>query len=164
MSETRIADILDGLYDLFAAEATLAAMVTANTLKIFDGPADIEFSAPAMLVVGGQPIVEDESETTATWDWASLGRSGQYADIDEWVFVPCGIATVTGDSTNAAMRVTRRNAINIYAKAAAAARASNLDIDVVMWMITQTSAIRQQKTQSGYECFVNFTVAVRTRI
>lgn len=164
MTDTRLADILDAVYDLFAAETTLAALVANGALKIFDGPPTIDFSATSMLVVGGRPVQDDESETTATLDWATLGVSGQYADIDEWVFIPCGVATVGGDSTSLGMRATRRTAITIYAKAASALRASTLSIDVVMWCIPQASSLKQQQTQSGSECFIDFTAAVRTRI
>lgn len=164
MTDTRIADILDALYDLLAAETTLAAMVVAETLKISDGPLTIDNSASSVLVVGGRPVQDDESDTTAQWDWATLGRSGQYADIAEWVFVPCGVATVGGDASTTGMRAARRTAIEIYAKAASAIRASTLSIDVVMWCLPQLTAIRQQQTQDGAECFVDFTAAIRTQI
>lgn len=164
MSDTRIADILDALYDLLAAETTLAAAVTADTLRISDGPVVTDWSGPSLLVVGGRPIQDDDSETTATWDWASLGRSGTYADITEWVFVPCGVSTVLGDATPAGVRLARRTAITLYAKAAAAIRGTTLGIDVVMWCICQTTAIKQQQTADGSEVFVDFTAAIRTQI
>lgn len=165
MTDTRVADILDALYDLWAGNATLAAMVTAGTLKISDGPPTIDFSARDMLVVGGLPIEDDEESTTDVGlNWGSLGHSGQYADVDENIAVPCGVASVLGDSTPAGMRLARRNAINVYAAASSALRDSTLGIDVVMWCLSGVTAIRQRQTQSGAECLIAFTALVRTRI
>lgn len=164
MSDTRIADILDALYDLLIVETTLAAAVTADTLRISDGPIVTDWSGPSLLVVGGRAYQDDESETTATWDWGSLGRSGAYADVEEWVLVPCGVSTVLGDATPAGIRLARRTAITIFAKAAAAIRGATLGIDVVMWCTCQTTAIKQQQTADGSEVFVDFTAAVRTQI
>lgn len=164
MTDTRAADILDALYDLLAAESTLAAAVTAGTLRIFDGPPTTDYSAASMLCIGGLPVTDDESETAVSLDWGSLGRSGQYADVDEHITVPCGVTTLLGDATPAGMRLARRTAINIYAKAASAIRASTLGIDVVMWCICGVTGIRQAQTESGSECLVTFTALVRTRI
>lgn len=165
MTDTRVADILDALYDLWAADATLAAMVTAETLKISDGPPTIDFSARDMLVVGGLPVEDDEESTTdISVTWGSLGRSGGYADVDETITVPCGVASLLGDSTPAGMRAARRNAINVYAAAASALRDSTLGIDVVMWCLSGVSGIRQRQTQTGAECLIAFTATVRTRI
>lgn len=163
MSDTRLADILDGLYDLFAADATLAPLVTANTLRIFDGPPSTDYAAPAMLVVGGDVDPVDEDTTTQVqWDWATLGVDGAHASVDEVINVPCAIATVDGGVEN--MRTARRQAITIYAAAAAAVRGTTLGIDVVMWCIAGVSAIRQLQTASGAECLIRFDVHVRTRI
>lgn len=164
MTDTRVADILDGIYDLFAANATLAAKVTAEQLKIFDGPPTVDFSAPTMLVVGGLPVEDDESMTEVAVNWGSLGRSGQYADVDENIAVPCGIASKIGDSNPAGMRAARRAAIDVYAAAASALRASTLSIDVVMWCFSGVTSIRQLQTPSGAECLITFTALVRTRI
>lgn len=162
MTDTRVADVLTALYDLFVAEAYLAAEVTAGRLKIFDGPPAVDFEADSMLVVGGLPIVDDESETSVSWEWGSLGRSGQFADIDEVIDVPCGVSTVLGNSRD--IRTARTSAITIYAKAASAIRASTLSLDVVMWCTTAVSAIKQTQTPTGAECLVAFTARVRTRI
>jgi hypothetical protein len=164
VTDTRVADILDALYNLWAADATLAAAVTAGTLKIFDGPPTIDFSARDMLCIGGLPVDDDDSETSVNLDWGSLGRSGQYADVDESIAVPCGIVSQLGDSTAAGMRACRRNAINVYAAAASALRASTLGIDVVMWCLAGVTGIRQAQTQNGAECLIAFTALVRTRI
>lgn len=163
MSDTRVADVLDAVYDLFAADATLAALVAGETLRMFDGPPTTDFAAQTMLVVGGTVDADavDEPDTTVSWDWGSLGVSGQYAAVDEWIDVPCGIASKDGGRD---MRTVRRRAIDVYAAAAAAVRASTLAIDVVMWCISSVSSIRQLQTQSGAECLVAFVVRVRTRI
>lgn len=164
MTDTRVADILDAIYDLFAANTYLAAEVTAERLKIFDGPPTVDWSAASMLCIGGLPIEDDESATEVNLNWGSLGRSGQYADVDENIAVPCGITTKLGDSTPAGMRAARRTAITLYAKAASALRDSTLGIDVVMWCFSGVTGIRQAQTPSGSECFVAFTALVRTRI
>lgn len=163
MSETRIADILDGFHDLLAAEATLAQQVTAGDLVIFDGPAIGARPAPSVLCIGGFfGDEDDESETSVEWDWASMGRSGQYADVDEWVRVPCVISSLNGNSSD--MRTARRTAITIYAKAAAAIRDTTLSIPQVMWCISGVASIAQLQSPMGAECLIFFTAAARTRI
>lgn len=162
MTDTRLADVLDAVYDLLAADTTIAAAVTAGTLKLFDGPPTVDWSGNSMLVVGGLPVEDDESETSVTWSWGSSGRSGEFADVDEWIDIPCGISSVSGNSHD--MRALRRTAIGLYAKAASALRASTLNIDVVMWCTSAASAIKQIQTPSGAECIIAFTARVRTRI
>jgi len=162
MTDTRVADVLNALYDLIAAETSIATAVTAGTLTLSDGPPTVDWSGASMLVVGGVPVVDDESETSVSWDWGSLGRSGQFADIDEWIDVPCGISSKSGNSRD--MRTLRGVAIGHYAKAASAIRASTLSLDVVMWCTCAVSAIKQLQTGSGAECIVAFTARVYTRI
>lgn len=161
MTDTRVADVLDALYDLIIAESTIAAAITAQTLKVFDGPPSIDWSGDSLMVIGGRPYVDDEAETSVTWDWGSLGVSGAMADVDEMIDIPCGVGSLAGRND---MRTLRRTAIGFYAKAASAVRASTLGIDQVMWCTTAVSGIKQQQTQSGAECFVDFLVRVRTRI
>ncbi len=163
MSDTRVADILDALYDLLVAQTDIAAAITAGTLKAFDGPPTTDFSAATMLVVGGTPSADDieTPETSVSWDWATMGRSGEFADIAEFIDVPCAIQTF-GGHTN--MRAIRRTAITFYAKAASAIRASTLSIGQVMWCTCAVSSIRQEQTQSGAECLVNFVARIRTQI
>lgn len=163
MSDTRLADILDALHDLLIAEAYIAAEIAAERLKAFDGPPTTDFSAGSMLCTGATPTVDDEvSSTTVEWDWGSLGVSGQFADVDEWVRIPCGITAQIGDSTQ--MRAVRRTAINIYAKAAAAIRNSTLSIPQVMWCVPSPGDLTQLQTPSGAEVLLSFTANIRTRI
>lgn len=162
MSLTRVADVLDKLYDLFVADATLAAAVTAQTLRIYDGPPITDLSAPSVLCVGAQPSVDEEVGTSVTWEWSSSGTSGHFADIAELIDVPCGIYHLTGDSND--MRAARRAAIGLYAAAAEAVRASTLNIDVVMWCTTAVSSIVQTQTTKGAEVLIRFTARVRTQI
>lgn len=163
MTETRVADVLDALYDLVVAEPTIAAAITAETLKAFDGPPTTDFSADTMLVIGGAPFADEveSPETSVSWDWAAMGRSGEFADIAEWIDVPCTIQTRGG---SADMRTIRRTAITFYAKAAAAIRASTLSIGEVMWCTCAVSSIRQEQTNTGAECLVTFVARVRTQI
>lgn len=163
MTDTRVADVLDAVYDLFVAEPTIAAAIDDGTLVAFDGPPTIDFSADLMLVVGGSVEVDnDAGETSVTWDWSAMGRSGGNADVEEWIEIPCAVASLDGDAGN--MRAARREAIGIYAKAAAAVRDSTLGIGEVMWCICAVSGIRQLQTEDGAECLITFTVRVRTRI
>ncbi len=163
MTDTRVADVLDGLYDLWAAEPTLAAAAAAGTLAMFDGPPTIDFSADIMLVVGGSAEVDDDSaETAVSWDWSAMGRDGAHADIEEWIEIPCAVASIDGDAT--AMRAARRAAIEVYATAADAARGSTLGVDQVLWCICAVSGIRQLQTTDGAECLIKFAVRVRTQI
>jgi len=162
MSDTRIADVLDALYDLLVAQIDIAAAIEAKTLKVFDGPPTIDFSGASMLTVGGLPTVDDESQTEVEWAWATLGVSGSFAEVDETISVPCGITTKGGNSQ--AMRAVRRTAIELYAHAAEAIRGSTLSIPQVMWCTSAVSSIQQLQTSSGAECFVAFIARVQTRI
>lgn len=163
MTDTRVADVLDALFDLFAADPDIADAVAAGTLTIFDGPPAIDFSGNSMLVVGGSVEVDAEgAETSVSWDWSAMGQSGATADIAEWIDVPCAVSTIDGDAT--AMRAARRTAIDIFAKAASAARASTLSIGAVMWCTCAVSGIRQLQTEDGAECLINFVVRVRAQI
>lgn len=166
MSDTIVADVLDKMYDLFAANSTLAALVTANRLRIFDGPSDVDWASESMLVVGGRPIVDDtETATSVEWDWATLGVDGAHAEIDEIIQVPCGIGAMRGiNTTDSTIRQVRRSAISIYAAAASALRGSTLSLGQVMWCTCNVSSIRQFQGTSGPECLIDFTAYVRTRI
>jgi hypothetical protein len=163
MTDTRVADVLDALYDLIVAQTDIAAAITAGTLKAFDGPPTTDFSAATMLVIGGAPFADEieTPETSVSWDWAAMGRSGAFADIAEWIDVPCAIQT-RGGATD--MRALRRTAITFYAKAATAIRGSTLSIGEVMWCTCAVSGIRQEQTHSGAECLVTFVARARTQI
>lgn len=167
MSDTIVADVLDKVYDLWAADATLAALVTALRLRIFDGPVTTDWAADSMLVVGGTVIADqDDPAVEVAWDWASMGVSGAMSEVDETIHIPCGIAAHRGShTTDASIRDVRRSAINIYAAAASALRASTLNLPRVMWCTSNVSRITQMQTISdGPECFVEFTAFIRTRI
>lgn len=165
MTDTIVADVLDKLYDTWVADATLAAMVTSKRLRIFDGPAATDFAADSMLVVGALPVVDDESETSVAWEWASLGVSGAFAEIDEVIQVPCGVASRRGSNdSGATIRAIRRSAISVYAAASSALRGSQLTLPQVMWCMSNVSSIKQLQTADGPECLVAFTAYVRTLI
>jgi hypothetical protein len=166
MSDTIVADVLDKIYDLFAANSTLATLVAAQRLRIFDGPSDIDWASESMLVVGGRPIVDDtDSPTEVVWEWATLGVDGTHAEIDETITVPCGIGSMRGiNTTNSTMRDVRRTAIGIYAASASALRGSTLTLGQVMWCTANVSSIRQLQSTAGPECLIDFTAFIRTRI
>lgn len=161
MSDTRLADILDALADQLAAVPTLAAAVTAGTLAILDGPPRTDFSAASMLVVGGMPEIDNDPQTTSTWDWSAMGVSGQYADIDEAINVPLAVTTLDGSGN---IRACRRVAIGLYATAAAFIRGSTLGIDVVMWCLPGPANLTQRQTADGAEVLLTFNALIRTRI
>jgi len=165
MSDSRVADVLDKLYDLVVANTTLAALVTSKRLRISDGPPSSDFAADSMLVIGGVAEVEDDTQTEVSWDWSSLGVSGALADVDEFIDVPCGVASKRGtNDSSATIRQLRRSAINIYAAAASVIRGSTLGIDQVMWCTCAVSSVKQLQTADGPECLIRFTARVRTRI
>lgn len=161
MSDTRLADILDAMYDQLATDATLAAMVAAGTLRISDGPMKTDFAGASLLVVGGMPEIDNDPETTSTWDWNSLGVSGQYAEIEEWIDIPLAVTSLSGDGD---VRTARRTALNIYAAAAAFIRKTTLSIDVVMWCIAGPASLKQRQTTDGAEVLATFNARVRTQI
>lgn len=166
MSDTIVADVLDGVYDLFAANATIAALVAASRLRTFDGPPTTDWAADSMLVVGGRVQVDDEdSATDVVWDWASMGVSGAVSEVDEMINIPCGVAAKRGSSSSdVTIRQVRRSAINIYAACASALRGSTLSLPRVMWCTSNVSSIRQWQSTEGPECLLDFTAFVRTRI
>ena len=166
MSDTIVADVLDGVYDLLIANSTIAALVTANKLRTFDGPPISDWAADSMLVVGGRVAVDDEdSAGDVPWEWASMGVSGAISEVDETILVPCGIAAKRGSSsTDVTLRQVRRSAINIYAACGAALRGSTLSLPRVMWCTSNVSQIRQWQTPDGPECLIDFTAFIRTRI
>jgi len=166
MSDTIVADVLDGVYDLFVADSTISTLVAAGKLRTFDGPPTTDWAAGSMLVVGGRVLVDDEeSLTEVSWDWASMGVSGAVSEVDETIAIPCGIATMRSSAnTDVTMRQIRRSAINIYAACGSALRGSTLSLGRVMWCTSNVSAIHQMQTASGPECLIDFTAFVRTRI
>lgn len=163
MSDTRLADIADALYDQLIAETYIAAQITAQALRSFDGPPIGDMTSGSVLSVGASPSIDDETVSTSVeWDWGSLGVSGANADINEWIRVPCGIHTLNGNAQQ--MRQARRTAIAIYAKAAAFIRGTTLSIPQVMWCIPQPGTLTQLQTPQGAEVIIAFTANVRTRI
>lgn len=161
MSDTRLADILDALYDKLILESTLAAAIAAGDLTITDGPPITDFSSDSLLVVGGIPEQDNDPETTSTWDWSTLGRSGTYADIAEWIDIPLAVTSLSGDAN---VRTARRTAIGYYAKAAALIRGDWSGIDVVMWSICGPALLKQRQTADGAEVLLTFIARVRTQI
>lgn len=161
MSESIWADVLDKLYDLVIVETFIAAEITAERLKVFDGPSNTDFSGATMMTIGALPVMEDESETTSEWNWAAMGRTGANADVDDLFVVPCGIHTRLGRTD---LRTARRTAIDVYAKAAAFYRNTTLTLNQVMWLIPRMATLKQEYTTSGAECLVTFGVHVTTRI
>lgn len=163
MSDTLLADVVDALYDQLIAETFIAAQIAAQALRTFDGPPNGDMSPGSILSIGAQPTVDGEDvSTTVEWDWGSLGVSGQHADIDEWIRVPCGLHTIGGNSDG--MRQVRRTAISLYAKAAAYIRGTTLSLPRVMWCIPQPGALTQFQSPQGAEVILAFTANVRTRI
>lgn len=161
MSLTRVADVLDKLYDEALVNATLAALVAAGDLVISDGPPIIDWSGKSLLIYGGTDSQEEDGVTNVAWQWNTSGTSGSTAEIAETIQVPCAIVTLRGDAD---MRAARRRAMDIYAAAAEQIRGSTLGIDVVMWETCAVSSIRQSQTADGAEVAINFVAHVRTQI
>lgn len=163
MSDTKLADILDKLYDVLVAETTIATAIAANTLVVYDGPPINDLSRGTLIAVGGMPVIDGDLEVTSSWDWSSLGRSGTYADVAEWIDVPFGLATLTGDAN---MRTARRTLIGLYAAAAALFRGEwyvGQGIDTVMWSIPGQLSLTQRQTSDGAEIVGQFVVRIRTQ-
>lgn len=163
MSDTLLADVVDALYEQLIAVPDIADLIAAKQLRAFDGPLIGDASTGTILSVGSQPSFDGEdTSTTVEWDWATLGISGQFADVDEWIRVPCGIHSIGGNS--AGMRDVRRTAIGVYAAAATFIRGTTLGIPRVMWCIPQPGSLTLFQTPRGAEVVLGFTANVRTRI
>jgi hypothetical protein len=157
------ADVLDKLYDLTVAESFIAEEIAAQRLFVSDGPLINDFAGRSILVIGGIPVDDDESEVTSEWTWATMGRSGTNADVDDRFLVPCGISTVIGQND---LRSARRITIGIFSAVAQLMRsdAMSAQLPQVMWCIPQITSLKQLSTGDGSECSLTFGIHVLTRI
>ncbi len=161
MSGSIWADVLDAMYDQLVVQPYHAAEIAAERLRVSDGPYVNNFAGRTLMCIGALPVNDDESETSSDWEWASLGRDGANADVDDALAVPCGIHTKVGDRD---MRKARRAAWDVFAATAAFYRGTTLDLGPVMWLIPQMATLRQSPTADGSEVLITFLVHVRTRI
>jgi hypothetical protein len=162
MTTTAIEAVLNGLYDTVIADATIAAGIAAETLRVYDGPGLTDFSGPTIVTIGARPVVDDESVTSAEFSWASLGVDGAHADVDEHWEIPCGIST---RDANSVMRTARATAFTWTRAIHALVRNSSLGVPtVVLACQPQITQVRQMRGQSGCDVIVNFSVVVWTRI
>ncbi len=161
MSDSIWADVLDELYDATVTEAFLAAEIAAQRLYVFDGPIITTFDGATIMTIGSLPIAEQDAPVESEWDWATMGRDGANADVDDAFSVPVGIHTLSGDSD---FRVARRTAITVYTKFAAMVRNTTLGLPGVMWCIPQMASLTMSPTADGAECLITCAVHVRTRV
>lgn len=165
MSLTVVDALLNKLYDVMIADATIAAGITAETIKVFDGPIMSDFAGPTILTIGARPVVDDESVTQVDRDWNTMGVNATTAQIKEMYEIPCGISTRDANSN---MRTCRGTAFGWYATASAVIRAIDTlispTIPQVMWGQPQMASIRQLRGQNGCDVVVNFNAVVITVI
>jgi hypothetical protein len=161
VSDTVITTVLNNLYDQIIAEAFIAAEITAERLKTFDGSAINDFSAPSMMTIGGLPITDDLAEISSEWDWATLGVDGTNAQVDDVWHIPCGIHTFLGEAN---LRTARTTALALFTHAMSFIRGTTLGIPQVMWCMPQLATIRQSQTADGAEVLIAFSAHVQTRI
>lgn len=155
---TQAGAVLNGLYDRWTADTTLAALVNASRLRIFDGPPLKDRASSIELWVGATGIDDDDSGTVTTSDWATLG---QQAERTEYVDVP-GAVWVLDGSTD--LRTQRATAYTVLAAADAAVRGTNLGLTFVMWAEVNQHILRQVRTGDGVDVVLTFNVRVQTRI
>jgi hypothetical protein len=160
VTDTLAADVLDAVYDVIAANATIAAAVTAGVLVLSDGPPYGSWGMASMLCVGGRVEVDsDDPDIGVTWEWSTSSTSAQVAEV---ITIPVAVTGVDGVAAN--MRALRRTVIGYWAAASTALRTSTLALPSVMWCLPSPATVRQMQGQSGAECIITASVHVRTQI
>lgn len=165
MSLTVIDALLNKLYDVMIADATIAAGIAADTIKVYDGPGLTDFSGGSILTIGARPVVDDDSTTSVDRDWSTMGVNATTAQMKEAYEIPCGISTRDANSN---MRTVRGIAFGWYAVASAVIRAGDTlispTVPQVMWCQPQMSSIKQLRGNNGCDVVVNFNAVVITVI
>jgi len=151
-SQTVLADAVDAVYDLLAADVTLNAI---TGLKVFDGPALTDRSREVEVWVGS--VGTDDDDGTAA---ALTSQPADFGDErDEVAEVYCAIWAI-GGSTD--MRTRRRKTATAYDAIVSAVAGWNLasvftpsaTADVV------AADLRQLQTANGAATVQTFTVRI----
>jgi hypothetical protein len=146
------------LVSTWRADTTLAALVTAGTLRIFDGPAVDDRTAPIELWVGARGDDDDDAVRLAEYDWETLGQAGLVTEVVE---VDCLIWAADGTTDIPAQRA---NCQTVFDAAAGAVRGGNLGLAPVMWCLARPGVAHPAQTEDGAEMVLPFTVVVRSQL
>lgn len=146
------------LVSTWRADTTLAALVTAGTLRIFDGPAVDDRTSLVELWVGARGDDEDDAVRLDTYDWETLGQAGL---ITEVVQVDCVIWAADGTTDIATLRA---NCQTVFDAAAGAVRGGNLGLAQVMWCLARPGVAHAAQTEDGAEVLWPFTVQIRSQL
>jgi hypothetical protein len=151
-TQTLVADVLDGLFGTWRADATLATY--GDRLLISDGPPVIDRSAEIELWVGATGLESEETVVTGTQDWVTLGDAAD--DRDESMDVTNAIWVAAGSTD---IKTARRLAITVFSAAAAAVRGSNLGINALDPTVQVVSwELHQGQFSSGVGAVLTFVV------
>lgn len=154
-TQTLIADVIDGLYDLWKVDAALVAL----GVQLRDGDEPSDRTAPLELWVGGTGLDDDTEAASSDREWA---HASAMSDIDEWVRVTCAAWAWSGDTDG---RAQRRAAVGLLDAAAAAIRDSTLGLALrVLWCEVIDVQLRQIQDGNGSAAVFTFTVRARCRI
>ncbi len=162
-TQSLFADVLDAIYDTLAADATLAALVAAETLLISDGPpAGARDRLQEVWVGALDDVLGDqfESTTNVSQVWATAGGPS-VAERDEVIDVPCCVWVWRGDTD---MRTCRRTAQTLLDAACTALRGQTLGVPQLMWAELLSGQFGQVQTDDGAAVVMVFTIRVQTRL
>jgi hypothetical protein len=158
-TQSIFASVMDAIYAKWVADTTLAAMVTANTLRIYDGPPAEDRSCDRELRLGA--IGEDfEDPIVIAQEWATSGGPA-VAERDETIDIPCSVWVWYGNND---MSATRAAAQAVFDPACTALRGQTLSLPSVMWIETSAGVFVQVATDSGAAVILTFTVRVQNRL
>lgn len=162
-TQSLLADVLDAIYDTLVADVTLAAMVTAETLLISDGPPTGARDRDNELWVGAldDPLGDQfDSTVVINQSWATAGGPA-VAERDETIDIPCCVWARRGDTD---MRACRRTMQTIFDAACTALRGQTIGVPQLMWLETAAGSASQVQTDDGAAVVVPFTIRAQTRL
>lgn len=156
VATSAVFELIDALIAKFSADATL----TANSVKIYDGPPLGDLSEANILFVGAQPSDQTGTipDATLTQTWGELGARARFEDLS----VACELVVRDGNTDLQALRATAKT---LLAAVESALRTDfTLSIGRLLWCAVTAGQVVQEQTNKGAAIAVPFTVAGRARL
>ncbi len=152
MATSRAPAVIDALFALAGASPGLAEA------RIHDGPQPTSDPLKQVVCIGWDGDEDSDEAADVSQEWAGLGAKAR----DETIQVPCAAIAWHGST---AMKPVRDLAFAMVAEFEAGLRADpSLGFPPPTVVALATGNAYQRQTQSGAQCRVVFTIAVRTRI
>lgn len=152
MATSRAPAIIDALVALCEAAPGL------TEVTIHDGPQPTSDPLKAVVTIGWDGDEDNDQAVDASQEWAGLGAKAK----DESLLVTCAALAWHGETTT---KPVRDRAYELVAVVEDALRADpSLGFPPPTVVALSTGNAYQRQLQSGAQCRVVFTIAVRTRI